>query len=183
MNDKKMLDLPPYPCTTCLYKTACGDLEHPQSCPFWQRWNQVVTAYGEAYVASVKAGAMREVIGLIESRTAEIKQTSSPATQCPCSACPNQVCLQEPDGHGACFAYCAWKVGIEPELPDRLNMVATILRRRAVEYKQGYEAALPEESHVGPLDSYTAYTIYDTAADMLTAALEGNDQALSRYDY
>lgn len=88
MNHKTSTNIPVYPCTRCPHKMDCDLLETPRRCQAWMQWNKALSTLGEKCIAE---------------------------KTCPCNQCPNPVCVNEPDGKGSCFAYCAWKVGLDPE--------------------------------------------------------------------
>lgn len=62
-----------------------------------------------------------------------------------------------------------------------LLLALQLLRARAGEYYQAWRAALPEDSHDGPLDTYTAYYTYDAAASIIAEALDGNYEVLQQF--
>lgn len=178
MNDKNLLNLPEYPCTRCEHKTdRC--ISEPKHCTAWTAWDKALTEVGVAAAQAIYATSDRDALHDYEERAYEAY-----LHDCPCCACPNQVCEGEPDGRGSCFAYCAWKVGADKtqrRVDPCLLLTLQLLRARAGEYYQTWRAALPGDSHDGPLDTYTAYYIYDAAASIIAEALDGNYEVLQQF--
>lgn len=66
-------------------------------------------------------------------------------------------------------------------LNKSLQLALQIMRARAASYRKAWQAALPEDSHSGPTDNYTAMCIYDACAGMLAEALDGNYENLTQF--
>lgn len=164
MNDKNLSNLPAYPCTGCTHKTDMRTSEL-QRCAAWSAWNKALSAVGTEYVAE----------RLVEKQSERV---------CPCLECANQVCEHEPDGKGSCFAYCAWKVRDDSTQRRRdqcLLLALQLLRARAGDYYTTWNEHRHEDSGRGPLDCYTAYTIYDTCASILAEAMDLNYEVLQQF--
>lgn len=177
MNDKNLLNLPTYPCTGCTHKTdRC--VSEPQHCSAWSAWNKALTEVGVAAAQAIYATSDRDALHDYEERAYEAY-----LHDCPCCACPNQVCEYEPDGRGSCFAYCAWKVGADKTQRRRdqcLQLALQLLRARAGDYYKTWNVHRRKDVERGPLDSYTAYTIYDTCASILAEAMDLNYEVLQQ---
>lgn len=114
----------------------------------------------------------------------EARAAARGIVECPCNQCAGMPCLQEADGKGSCFAYCAWKVGVGAKLPDMLDTAVDILRARVAWYREAYQAGALEGSEDGsrPLDYYTAYAVYDTVREIVEAVANGDQGTLAHYE-
>lgn len=171
VNGPQPMQLPTYPCTKCDDVAICTSCK---TCTRWVAWNQAISKLGTEYVAT----------RMNEAEKAERRAAARGIEECPCNECAGMPCLQEADGKGSCFAYCAWKVGVGVELPDMLDTAVDILRARVAWYREAYQAGCLEGSEDGsrPLDFYTAYVVYDTVLEIVEAVANGDQGTLMHYE-
>lgn len=178
MNDKNLLDLPEYPCTRCEHKTdRC--ISEPKHCPTWSAWNKALTEVGVAAAQAIYATSDRDALHDHEERdyAAEMRR-------CPCLECASQICGYDPDGKGSCYAWCMWKVKDDETQRRRdqcLQLALQLLRARAGDYYKTWNEHRRKDVERGPLDCYTAYTIYDTCASILAEAMDLNYEVLQQF--